>query len=97
MPLPHGSLVGEVDEPPLLQDLGPDTLGLLDRLNQTLDWNVGLDAATLELMTSSKFSKISGKKTEHNEEKNSDFLSNKKTLFTKILNQTYLAHFYEKI
>ena len=77
MPLPHGSLVGEVDEPPLLQDLGPDALGLLNRLNQTLDWNVGLDAAALELMTSSKFSKISGKQTNYEVKTHNVFLVRK--------------------
>jgi hypothetical protein len=49
VPLAHGSLVGEVDEPALLQDLRPDPLRLLDRLNQTLDWNVRLDPATLKI------------------------------------------------
>ncbi len=40
MPLLHGALVGVVDEPALLEDLGADALGLLDALNQALDRNV---------------------------------------------------------
>ena len=32
----HGPLVGVVDQPALLQDLGADPLGLLDRLHQPL-------------------------------------------------------------
>ncbi len=42
VPLLHGPLVGVVDEPALLQDLGPDPLRLLDRLDQALNGDVGL-------------------------------------------------------
>ena len=39
---PHVLLVCEVNHPALLDGLGPDPLGLLDALDQPLDWDVAL-------------------------------------------------------
>ena len=47
VPLPHGSLIGVVDKPSLLEDLGADPLGLLHGLDQTLDRDVRLDGRVL--------------------------------------------------
>ena len=42
MPFLHRPLVGVVDHPALLKDLGSDPLGLLHALHQALDRDVGL-------------------------------------------------------
>ena len=41
----HGSLVGEVDQPSLFEDLGADAFGLFDTLDQPLNGDVGLSGA----------------------------------------------------
>ena len=45
----HGSLVGEVDQPSLFEDLGADAFGLFDTLDQPLNGDVGLSGASVRI------------------------------------------------